>query len=77
MSIGLCLEHYFGDHEDLYICSYLFNNAKTTSFDCVNSNIYSCILSLLKYIDILIYELDVLYILYINIVCPHKICEFI
>ena len=43
----------FGDHEDLYI-SYLFcfsfaiDNAKPTCLDLVNSNIYSCILSLLK-----------------------------
>ena len=50
----LCLQHYFGDHEDLYIFSSLFcfsfviNNTKPTSLDCVNSNIYSCILSLLK-----------------------------
>ena len=27
--------------------------------------------------NILIYELDVLYIFYINIVCPYEICEFI
>ena len=54
MSIALDLYHYFGDHEDLYISSSLFyfsfviDNAKSTSLDCENSNIYSCILSLLK-----------------------------
>ena len=48
-----CLQRYFGDHEDLYI-SFLFHfslvtdNAKPACLDCVNSNIYSCILSLLK-----------------------------
>ena len=42
------------DHEDLYISSSLFyfnfviDDAKQTCLDCVNSNIYSCILSLLK-----------------------------
>ena len=45
--------HYFGDHEDLYISSlfyftFVIDNAKLTCFDCVNSNIYSCILSFLK-----------------------------
>ena len=51
---ALCLRHYFGYHENLYIsCSFFYfsfviNNAKPTCFDCVNSNIYSCILSLLK-----------------------------
>ena len=54
MSKALCLWHYFGDHEDLYITSSLFylsfviDNAKPTSLDCENSNIYSCILQLLK-----------------------------
>ena len=43
----------FGDHEDLYI-SYLFcfsfviDTAKPVCLDLVNSNIYSCILTLLK-----------------------------
>ena len=51
------------------------DNAKPTSHDCKNSNIYSCVLSLLKLHEtFLIYELDVLYIFYINIVCPYKIC---
>ena len=51
---ALCLQHYFGDHENLYISSSFFyfsfviDNAKPTCLDCVNSNIYSFILSLLK-----------------------------
>ena len=50
---ALCLQHYFGDHENLYISAFfyfnfLIDNAKSNCLDCVNSNIYSCILSLLK-----------------------------
>ena len=45
--------HYFGDHKDFYISSlfyfsFVIDNAKPTCLDCVNSNIYSCLLSLLK-----------------------------
>ena len=48
MSIAL-----FRDHKDLYISSSLFYSSfvietKPTFLDCVNRNIYSCILSLLK-----------------------------
>ena len=50
----LCLWHYFDYPEDLHISSSLFyyrfviDTAKPTSLVCVNSNIYSCILPLLK-----------------------------
>ena len=74
---------YFGDHKNLCISSlfcfsFVIDNAKPTYLDCVNSNIYSCILSLLKVTQvILFYELDVLYIFDINIVWPNEICKFI
>ena len=54
VSIPLCLQDYFGDHEDLYFScslfcfSFVIDNAKPTCLDYVNSNIYSCILLLLK-----------------------------
>ena len=49
---ALFLQHYFVDHEGLFISSSLFyfsfviDNGKPTYLDCVN--IYSCIVSLLK-----------------------------
>ena len=53
----LCQKHYFYDHKDLYISSSLFyfsfviinTKTKTTCLNCVNGNIYSYILSLLKF----------------------------
>ena len=50
----LYLQHYFGDHKDLYISSlfyfnFVIDNAKPTYLDGVNSNICSCIFSLLKF----------------------------
>ena len=70
MSQYVQLQHFFGDHEDLYISASLFyfsfviNNAKP------HWNIT---------LNILIYELDMIYI-YIfdtNIVCPYEMREFI
>ena len=51
---ALCLQHYFDGHENFYISSssfyfsFVIDNAKPTYLDCVNSNICSFILSLLK-----------------------------
>ena len=78
----LCLYHYFGDHKNLYISSlfcfsFVTDNAKPTCLNCVNNTTYNCILSLLKLHRTLFYELDVLYIFDINIVCPYEICKFI
>ena len=65
----------------LFYVSFVTDNAKPTCFGCLNSKIYSRISSLLKLhninINILFYELNVLYIFYINIVSPYEICEFI
>ena len=76
----LFLYHYFGDHENLYIpssffyFSYVIDNAKPACLNCGNNNIYSFILSLL---NILFYELSVLYIFDINNVWPCDIYKFI
>ena len=61
----------------LFYFSFVIDNAKPKCLHCVSSKIYSCILSLFKLRNILFYELDVLHIFDISIVCPYEICKFI
>ena len=79
------LQHYLGDHGDLYICSSLFyfsfviDNAKTTCLHCVTSTVtstaafYHC-WNYAEHSHLLWNRCD---IFCINIVCPYEIYEFI